>query len=143
MTVFENGYSWYTKFGRVTPESSWWIVFRAGSSAPHTSKNVCWIPRARSSSPAIPILVQGEEGRSGDFTPLQVFPGCLAVHHTPQEAGRLLPGCNAGAQDRSHQPYLHPRTSNSSHSFILLVFFIFFYADPKIHPSKLFCLLIP
>lgn len=58
----------------------------------------------------------GEEGRSGGFTPLQVFPECLAVHHTPHEAGTLLPRFHAGAQDRSHQLCLHPSTPKSSHS---------------------------
>lgn len=121
VTNFENGYSWDTKFGRVTPESSWWIVLRAGSSAPPTPKNGCWIPIIRSSSPAIP-RPRARWGRSKwTYDPTGV-PRLPAVHHRPQQAGRLLSGCNAGAQDWSHQPYLHPRTANSSLSFILLVF---------------------
>lgn len=46
-----------------------------------------------------PVPGQGEEGRSGDFTGAPTgVPRLPCCAHTPQEAGRLLPGCNAGAQ---------------------------------------------
>lgn len=102
--------------------------------------------------------MQGEEGQSGPMT-LQVFLGCLLCTTGPNRLGDSFLGA-----------MLEPRTEATSHTFIpgrltapfpsfcwcfgvgflfvvvaaaaVLVFF-FFYAGPKIHPSKLFCLLIP
>lgn len=99
MTVFENGYSLYTKFGRVTPESTDGLLLELSHRLHTLPKMSAGSQEQGAHLLPPPIPGPGEEGHSGDFTGAPTgVPRLPCCAHTPQEAGRLLPGCNAGAQ---------------------------------------------
>lgn len=88
-----------------------------------------------------PVPRQGEEGQSGDFTGASTgVPRLPCCAHTPPRGWEAPSRVQCWSPGWSQQPCLHPRTSRSSHSFILLGFFM---QTLKYTPLIFFCLLVP